>query len=74
MRCFAVFPEGSNFAKPLCPAHRRSSASREDFELNYADKNVVFVPPIMTDIYAATIFNDDVNVLKKLSLRNLGLY
>ena len=69
IRTFAIFPEESEFPGLLCPIHRRYSSSREDINMNFGfvvDNNsgVVFTPPIMTEICAACLFNEDVKLFK----------
>ena len=59
MRCFAIFPEDGNFLNPLHPTHRRSCASREDFHLNYEDGHVACTTPIVAEIFATPIFNEN---------------
>ena len=73
MRCFAMFPKGTNITNTLYPMHRRSSASREDFELNYVDENVVFAPPIMKEICTASMFNDDVKCFKEVFVKEIKI-
>ena len=41
------------------PTHRRSCASREDFHLNYEDGHVACTTPIVAEIFATPIFNEN---------------
>ena len=73
-RCFAMFLEGRNFVNPLCPSHRRFSASRDNFELNHADENFVFATPITTEACATSMCNDDVKCFKEVIVKEIRVY
>ena len=61
-----MFREGSNFANPFCPIHRRSSTSREDLHLNYEKGSALFTPPIIGEICAASLFNDNIKDFEEI--------
>ena len=63
---FAMFGEGSNFANPTCPMHRRSLASREDSHLNYEEGSDFFSPLVIAEICAASLLNNDVKDFKEI--------
>ena len=69
MHCFSIFVEGINFANPLYLIHYRLSALREDLYLNYKEGSILFNLPIITEICAASLFNDNIKDFKEIIIK-----